>query len=181
MSRIGKQPIVIPSGVEVTIDGGEVRVKGPLGQLSQMIHRHVTLTRDGDTLTVTVKNPDEKSQRSLWGLYRRLVGNMVTGVTTGFSRQLEINGVGYRAAVSGNTITLQLGYSHPVVYNLREGLKATVDKNVITITGSDKQLVGQTAAEIRLLRKPEPYKGKGIKYSDEVIRRKAGKAASKGA
>src|SRR3989339_202503 len=139
MSRIGKQPIVIPSGVEVTVDGGEIRVKGPLGQLSQEIHRHVTITRDGDTLTVTVKNPDEKSQRSLWGLYRRLIGNMVTGVTMGFSRQLEVNGVGYRAAVSGNTLTLQLGYSHPVVYTLREGLKATIDKNVITITGSDKQ------------------------------------------
>lgn len=181
MSRIGKQPITIPSGVEVTIDGGEIRVKGPLGQLSQAIHRHVTITREGDVLTVTVKNTEEKSQRSLWGLYRRLIGNMVTGVTTGFSRQLEVNGVGYRAAVSGNTLTLQLGYSHPVVYTLREGLKATVDKNVITITGSDKQQVGQTAAEIRLLRKPEPYKGKGIKYSDEVIRRKAGKAAAKGA
>lgn len=181
MSRIGKLPITIPSGVDVTIDGGEIRVKGSRGELRQAIHRQVSVTKEGDVVIVSVKNPDEKNQRSLWGLFQRLISNMVAGVTTGFSRQLEINGVGFRAAVSGNTLTMQLGYSHPVVYTVPAGITVTVEKNIITVTGADKQVVGQTAAEIRMLKKPEPYKGKGIKYSDETIRRKAGKTAAKGA
>lgn len=181
MSRIGKQPIAIPAGVEVTIRDLEVLVKGPKGELRQPLHRHVTVTRDGDYLTVAVQLPEVKNQRSLWGLYQRLISNMINGVTNGFSRQLEVNGVGYRAAVSGNALTLQLGYSHPIVYQIPTGITITVEKNTITISGSDKQLVGQTAAEIRSLRKPEPYKGKGIKYAGEVIRRKSGKTAAKGA
>lgn len=181
MSRIGKQLITIPDGVTVTIATGQISVKGPKGELHQTIHPSVTVKQDDKTLAVTVAKPEEKSQKSLWGLYRRLIGNMVTGVTVGFSKKLEVNGVGYRAAVTGPVLALQLGYSHPINYQIPAGITITVEKNVITVAGMDKQVVGQTAAEIRSLRKPEPYKGKGIKYADEIIRRKAGKAAAKGA
>ena len=179
MSRIGRQPIIIPNGVEVKIEAGKVLVKGPQGEISQDIHPSVKVERKESELIISVKNPELKSQKSLWGLFRRLIANMITGVTEKFSKQLEVNGVGYKAAVQGDTLILQLGYSHPVNYKISKGIEIKVEKNVITVSGADKQLVGQTAAEIRSLRKPEPYKGKGIKYVGEVIRRKTGKAAAK--
>jgi large subunit ribosomal protein L6 len=179
MSRIGRQPITIPEEVEVKVEPDKVTVKGPKGELSQDIHRWVKVEQKDSQLIVSVKNPEEKKQKSLWGLFRRLIDNMIRGVTEGFSRQLEVNGIGYKAAVAGDALTLHLGYSHPIEYKIPKGIEIKVEKNIITISGIDKQTVGQTAAEIRALRKPEPYKGKGIKYIDEVIRRKVGKAAVK--
>ncbi|MDX9893141.1 MAG: 50S ribosomal protein L6 [Patescibacteria group bacterium] len=179
MSRIGKQHIEVPQGVEVKLDNGFIVVKGPKGELRQAIHPKVKVIKTDQEITVSVNNPEEKLQRSLWGLFQRLIGNMVTGVTKGFEKKLEVNGVGYKAAVKGKVLELQLGYSHPIEYKFPEGIEITVEKNAITVFGADKQIVGQTAAEIRSFRKPEPYKGKGIKYADEVIRRKAGKAAAK--
>lgn len=179
MSRIGKQPINIPEGVEIKIDQDKINVKGPKGELSQDVHRLVKVEQKENELIVSVKNPAEKFQKSLWGLFRRLIANMVAGVTDGFSKQLEVNGVGYKAEVKGDVLHLQLGYSHPIEYKIPEGTEIGVEKNIITVAGIDKQLIGQTAAEIRSLRKPEPYKGKGIKYVDEIIRRKVGKTAAK--
>jgi len=179
MSRIGKQPITIPEGVEVKIDDNVVTVKGPKGELKQKIHKWVNIEQKENELSVSVKNDQIKQQKSLWGLFRRLIANMIIGVTEGFSKQLEVNGVGYKVTVQGKVLNLQLGYSHPIEYKFPEGIEITAEKNVITVSGSDKQKVGQTAAEIRSLRKPEPYKGKGIKYMDETIRRKVGKAAAK--
>jgi len=181
MSRIGKQPITIPAGVDVKIDGSKVTVKGPKGELNQDIHRLVKVEKQDNQLLILVKDPEDKKNKSLWGLFRRLIANMVIGVTEGFSRRLEINGVGYKAAVQGKNLVLNLGYSHPIEFAIPQGLEIKTEKNIIIISGSDKQLVGQTAAEIRALRKPEPYKGKGIKYAEEIIRRKTGKAAAKGA
>ncbi|MFA6215018.1 MAG: 50S ribosomal protein L6 [Patescibacteria group bacterium] len=181
MSRIGKKPIVIPAGVEIKIESGLIIVKGPKGELSQKLHPQVLVEKKDNELIISVKNQDEKNQKSLWGLFRQLIANMVTGVTDGFSKQLEINGVGYRAVSAGGKLNLQLGYSHPIEYDFPKGIDIKVEKNLITVTGADKSVVGQTAAEIRSLRKPEPYKGKGIKYTTEVIRRKAGKTAAKGA
>ncbi len=175
MSRIGKLPIIIPDGVTVTINGQSVDVKGPKGSLHLDLHPHVTLNQDGQRLNVTVKDADEQYDRALWGLSRVLVHNMMVGVTTGYEKKLEINGVGYKAQVAGKNITLSLGFSHQIDFPIPEGVTVTVEKNVVSISGIDKQLVGETAAKIRALKKPEPYKGKGIKYSDEVIRRKAGK------
>ena len=180
MSRIGKQPISIPSGVSVTIADQDVRVKGPKGELSLTLHPHVSALETDGVLSVTVKNPDDGGDRALWGLFQRLVANMVTGVTEGFSKSLEVNGVGFKAAVAGNQLTLSFGFSHPVIFTLPDGINASIEKNVITISGADKQLVGETAARIRGLKKPEPYKGKGIKYTTETIRRKAGKAGKAG-
>jgi large subunit ribosomal protein L6 len=179
MSRIGRQPITIPEEVEVKVVSGKVTVKGPKGELSQDIHRWVKVEQKGNQLIVSVKNPEEEKQKSLWGLFRRLIDNMIRGVTEGFSRQLEISGIGYKATVTGDALILHLGHSHPIEYKIPQGIEIKVEKNVITVSGIDKQMVGQTAAEIRNLRKPEPYKGKGIKYIDEVIRRKVGKAAAK--
>lgn len=181
MSRIGKQIITIPDGVEVKIDNNHVVVKGSKGELSQDIHDNVIINQKDNKISVTVKNAEEKFQKSLWGLSQRLIQNMIIGVSTGFSKKLEINGVGYKAEVKGRTLNLHLGYSHPIDYAFPDGVEISVEKNVITVEGADKQVVGQTAAEIRSKRKPEPYKGKGIKYSDEIIRRKVGKAAAKGA
>ena len=181
MSRIGKQPIIIPEGVDVKIDGSQVTVKGPKGELNQNIHRFVKVEKQDSQLLISVKDPEDKKNKSLWGLFRRLIANMVVGVTDGFSKKLEINGVGYKAVVQGKNLVLNLGYSHPIEYAIPQGLEIKTEKNTIIISGSDKQLVGQTAAEIRALRKPEPYKGKGIKYAEEIIRRKTGKAAAKGA
>ncbi len=181
MSRIGKQFITIPNGVEVKLADGIITVKGPKGQLTSELNPKVNVTQQDNELKVSVKKADDKSQRSLWGLYQRLITNMITGVTQGFSKKLEINGVGYRVALQGKNLVFQLGYSHPIDFNIPVGIEISVEKNIITVAGADKQLVGQTAANIRFLRKPEPYKGKGIKYVDEVIRRKAGKAAAKAA
>ncbi len=181
MSRIGKQPIKIPSGVDVTITDGVIHVKGPKGELSQRLHPMVIVAQEDGVLTVSVKDPAELEQKALWGLFRKLISNMVVGTTDGFLKKLEINGVGYKAEMKGKMLVLQLGYSHPIEFTVPAGLEISVEKNVVTITGADRQVVGQIAAEIRSLRKPEPYKGKGIKYQDEIIRRKAGKTAAKGA
>jgi large subunit ribosomal protein L6 len=178
MSRIGKQPIVIPSGVEVTLDGRHVTVKGPKGTLEHDAPEDITITREGDELIVT-RPDDEREHRSLHGLTRSLVANMVQGVSEGFSKELEIVGVGYRAAAAGpSRIDLQLGFSHPVAVDAPEGVEFEVPSPTrITVKGFDKQLVGQVAADIRKIRKPEPYKGKGIRYVDERVLRKAGKSA----
>lgn len=175
MSRIGKLPITIPDGVSVTTTDADVTVKGAKGQLAMPIPARVRVAVADKQVTVTVQHPDEQSERALWGLARVLIANMIHGVTQGFSKQLEINGVGYRAAVTGKNLVLNVGYSHPVEFAIPEGITITVEKNVITVSGIDKQLVGETAAKIRSVRKPEPYKGKGIKYATETIRRKAGK------
>mgnify|MGYP000530712963 CR=1 FL=1 len=178
MSRIGKVPVVIPEKVDVKVDGAFVSVKGPNGQLEYTFTDKVKIALEDKT--VVVKPVDEsKESRSLWGTTRTLVSNMVTGVSTGFKRTLEFNGVGYKAVVKGNSLVLNLGYSHPIDYTLPEGVQAKVTKNVIDLTGCDKELVGFAAAKIRSFRPPEPYKGKGVKYSDETIIRKAGKAGSK--
>jgi large subunit ribosomal protein L6 len=178
MSRIGKQPIAVPSGVDVTIDGANLRVKGPKGQLEHDIVGDVTVARDGDTLVVT-RADDTRSNRSLHGLQRTLIANMVAGVSDGFSKELEIVGVGYRAQAQGSdAIELAVGYSHPVHIQAPAGITFEVPQpQRIVIRGYDKQLVGQVAADIRKVRKPEPYKGKGIRYAGEHIRRKAGKSA----
>jgi len=178
MSRIGKQPITVPSGVEVTLDGNHVTVKGPKGTLEHDVPESITISREGDDLVVT-RPDDERENRSLHGLTRSLVSNMVTGVSAGFTRELEIVGVGYRCIAQGPTkLELQLGFSHPVVVDAPEGITFEVPAPTrITVQGFDKQLVGQVAADIRKIRKPEPYKGKGIRYSDERVLRKAGKSA----
>lgn len=181
MSRIGKKPIVIPAGVEVKINGNLVTVKGPKGELKQEIHPLVKVAAQGQEILVSVKNDEEKDQRALWGLFRSLINNMVLGVTQGFSKKLEINGIGFKAQVSGSKMILNVGYSHPVEYEILQDIQIAIEKNVITISGIDKQKVGQVAAEIRAIKKPEPYQGKGIKYVDEVIRRKAGKVVKSAA
>jgi large subunit ribosomal protein L6 len=178
MSRIGKQPITIPGGVDVSLDGQHVTVKGPKGTLEHDVPETITVSLDGDTLLVT-RPDDERQNRALHGLTRSLVANMVTGVSDGFSRDLEIVGVGYRATAAGPTrLELQVGYSHPVAVDAPAGVEFEVPAPTrITVKGYDKQLVGQVAADIRKIRKPEPYKGKGIRYSDERVLRKAGKSA----
>jgi large subunit ribosomal protein L6 len=178
MSRIGKKPITIPSGVEVTIDGSHVTVKGPKGTLEHDVPQDLTVSRDGDDLVVA-RPDDEREHRALHGLTRSLVANMVTGVSEGFTRELDIVGVGYRAAAAGpKKLDLQLGFSHPVAVEAPEGVEFEVPAPTkIIVKGFDKQLVGQVAADIRKIRKPEPYKGKGIRYVDERVLRKAGKSA----
>ncbi|MDO5447983.1 MAG: 50S ribosomal protein L6 [Clostridia bacterium] len=175
MSRIGNSPIVIPAGVEVKLDGNTVTVKGPKGELTRTVHQNMKVEIDGAEIKVT-RPDDQKENRSLHGLTRTLIANMVEGVTNGYSKQLEVNGVGYRSSVEGNKLVLNIGYSHPVEMPFPDGVKAEVNDKVITISGIDKQKVGQFAAEVREKRPPEPYKGKGIKYMDEHIRRKEGKA-----
>jgi large subunit ribosomal protein L6 len=179
MSRIGKRPIAIPAGVEVTLDGQDVRVKGPRGELSRRLHRDVIVRRE-DGMVVVERPSDGPEHRSLHGLSRTLVANMVEGVTTGFTKILEIVGVGYRAETKPFGLTLALGYSHPIDYKAPEGITLrAVNPTTVEVSGTDKEVVGQVAAEIRSLRPPEPYKGKGVKYQGEVIRRKAGKAGGK--
>ncbi len=174
MSRIGKLPIQIPSGVTITVDSGNVTVKGPKGELTQFITPDVTVKVEDGNLTVT-RRDDTKPSKSQHGLMRALINNMVTGVTKGFEKKLEVNGVGFRVGMAGTDLELSLGFSHPVKYKAPTGVQITTNKMEITVSGIDKQQVGQAAAEIRELKKPEPYKGKGIKYADETIRRKAGK------
>ncbi len=174
MSRIGKLPIQIPSGVTITVDSGNVTVKGPKGELTQFITPDVTVKVEDGNLTVT-RRDDTKPSKSQHGLMRALINNMVTGVTKGFEKKLEVNGVGFRVGMAGTDLELSLGFSHPVKYKAPTGVQITTNKMEITVSGIDKQQVGQAAAEIRELKKPEPYKGKGIKYVDETIRRKAGK------
>lgn len=176
MSRIGRRPVQLPDGVTVEITGMAVTVTGPKGTLTLELHPKVKVAQEANTLVVSPATTD-KSARALQGLTARLLANNVTGVTDGFSRSLELQGVGYRAALQGKTLVLNVGYSHPVNIEAPEGIELAVQKNVITISGIDRQRVGQLAAEIRRVRPPEPYKGKGIRYSGEQVRRKAGKAA----
>ncbi len=175
MSRIGKLPIEIPSGVTITVDPETITVNGPKGSLSQAALPGITV-RQTDNNIIVERASDAPEHRSKHGLLRTLVANMVTGVTKGFEKKLEINGVGFRVSQSGNGLKFSLGYSHDVEYALPTGVTATVEQNIITVSGIDKQQVGQVAAEIRALRKPEPYKGKGIKYVGERIIRKSGKS-----
>lgn len=180
MSRIGKMPITVPAGVTVKIDNNLVTVKGPKGELSRQIHKNMKLTLDNGVITVE-RPSDEKEDRAMHGLSRTLINNMVVGVTHGFSKALEINGVGYRAAKQGQNINFTLGFSHPVVKEPPAGITFEVPApNKIVVLGADKELVGDVAAEIRTLRPPEPYKGKGIRYEGEHVRRKVGKAGAKG-
>lgn len=178
MSRIGKQPVTVPEKVDVKLTGKLLEIKGPKGQLSYELTDNVTLEHEGKEITVKPVDGSNKS-KALWGLTRTLVNNMVVGVTEGFKKDLEFNGVGYKAAAKGTTLVLNLGYSHPIEYELPQGIEAKVTKNVISVTGCSKELVGFAAAKIRSFRPPEPYKGKGIKYADEVIIRKAGKTGAK--
>lgn len=175
MSRIGKLPVQIPAGVTITVDESGAIVNGPKGNLKQFIMPSVTVSIDGDQAVVSRKD-DSKVAKSQHGLMRSLLSNMVVGVTKGFEKKLEINGVGFRVSGGGQSIDMSLGFSHPVKYQARDGVTLAVEKMTITVSGIDKQQVGQVAAEIRELKKPEPYKGKGIKYAGEHIIRKAGKA-----
>lgn len=178
MSRIGKMPIEIPKDVKVDIKDDLISIKGPKGELKRTINPKVRLNIENEQILIMVDD-NSKESKSCHGLFRALVANMVKGVSQGFERILEIVGVGYRGEVSGRTATFHLGYSHPVVFELPEGINANIDKSKITLTGIDKELLGRTAAKIRSFRKPEPYKGKGIKYADEFIKRKAGKSGAK--
>ena len=178
MSRIGKKPVPLPREVEVKLDGDLLTVSGPKGKLQRRIHPQVQVAINEDHLSVAVRG-NTKAARSLHGLFRVLIDNMVTGVTTGFQRVFEIVGVGYRAELKDRTAVLSVGYSHPVHFALPDGIDAQIDRTRITLSGIDKELLGETAARIRRFRPPEPYKGKGIKFADEVVRRKAGKAGAK--
>lgn len=178
MSRIGKKPISIPKGVKVKIDDSVVLIEGPRGKLSHTLPSGVAAAAAGDVLNIT-RASDERRERALHGLTRTLVANMVTGVTQGFKRELEITGVGYRAEKSGKTLKLSLGFSHPIMFDEPEGIQLSVDKQIIRVEGIDKCLVGQTAAIIRKFRKPDVYKGKGIRYVGETVRKKVGKAGAK--
>lgn len=178
MSRIGKQLITIPSGVQVTAKDGVVVVKGGKGQLQTVLPAGVHLNQTDNQIQLSIEDAADHKLNMLWGTMASIVKSMIIGVTTGFSKELELNGVGFKVAMSGNKMTFNLGFTHQIVFELPKGIEAKIEKNKVTISGIDKQLVGQVAAKIRGLRKPEPYQGKGIKYVDEVIRRKAGKSAA---
>jgi large subunit ribosomal protein L6 len=177
MSRVGKQPINILEGVNIKTENQNIIIKGIKGELVQKIHPNVKIEQKDKELLISVQKPKDKKQRALWGLFQRLISNMIEGVTKEFEKKLEINGLGYKAEVSGDKLILNVGFSHQVNFNIPKNINIKIEKNIITISGIDKQLVGETAAKIRKIKKPEPYKGKGIKYLDEVIKRKAGKAA----
>ncbi len=178
MSRIGKKPIQIPKGVTIDLKNDLLSIKGPKGDLQRKIHPKISLQMDDNQILISVKDEDRET-RALHGLYGALIANMVTGVSEGFERVLEIVGIGYRAELSGSVATFHLGYSHPIKYELPKGVDAKIEKTKITLTGIDKEVLGMTAAKIRSFRKPEPYKGKGITYAEEYIRRKAGKTGAK--
>jgi len=179
MSKIGNQPVKIPAGTEIKIDGNLAVVKGPKGELKRDFAREIKIEKKDDQAIVSVAKPSKRSA-ALWGLSRMLLYNMIEGVNSGFEKKLEIEGVGYKVALRGKDLVLSLGYSHPVEFKAAPGVEFKVEKNVITVSGINKEIVGQTAANIRKLRKPEPYKGKGIRYQGEIIKRKAGKKAVKG-
>ena len=179
MSRIGRKILPVPKGVTLVQKPGLVSVKGPKGELTKAVPTGITIKAEADKITV-LRADDERQNRSKHGLMRAHLANMVKGVTEGWTRELEINGVGYRAEVAGDTINMALGYSHPVVFKLPKGVTAKVDKNKVTLSSADRDLVGQTAAKVRELRPPEPYKGKGVKYAEEVIKKKVGKAGATG-
>lgn len=179
MSRIGKLPVNLPAGVEAKVDGQRVEIKGPKGALAREFHPMVLIEQQEGVLRVTPREQNQQG-KALWGLSRTLLNNMVVGVSAGFSKVMEINGVGYKAEVAGTTLKLALGFSHPVIFELPAGINASVEKNTtLTLTGIDRELLGQTCATIRRYRPPEPYKGKGIKFAGEAIRRKVGKAGVK--
>jgi large subunit ribosomal protein L6 len=175
MSRIGKLPIPLTTGVTVTVKAPDVKVKGPKGEIALRLHHRANVSVDEKAVTVSVPSPDNRNDRAVWGLCRQLVANAVHGVSQGFEKRLEITGVGFKAAVQGTNLLLNLGFSHPITFTPPAGITLGVEKNVIVVQGVDKQVVGEVAATIRRLKPPEPYKGKGIKYAGEVIRRKAGK------
>lgn len=177
MSRIGKQPIAVPGNVEIKIDRDSVAVKGPKGELVSPLFDGITAVQDGNSLSLQCSDLNSKVMKSKYGLARALLANVITGVSKGFERELELRGVGYRAQVQGQSLNLSLGFSHPVVYAIPEGVEAKVEQSRITLSGIDKQKVGQTAAEIRAFRPPEPYKGKGVRYVDERVMMKEGKKA----
>lgn len=186
MSRIGKMPITVPSGVEVKIGNGSANVKGPKGALDVLIHRLAKVAQDGDQITVTVDDPNDQASRAAWGLTRALMANAVEGVANGFEKRLVVVGVGYRADLKGKDLDLNVGYSHSVPVKPPQGIEFSLDnapggidgaQTTVVIKGASKELVGSTAADIRKIRPPEPYKGKGIRYEDEYVRRKAGKTA----
>jgi large subunit ribosomal protein L6 len=177
MSRIGKKPITLPKGVQATLSNGVVAVKGPKGELKKPVAKGVTVKVASSEITLE-RADNAPATRSAHGMMRALLANMVTGVSAGFERKLEINGVGYKADVAGQKLNMSLGFSHPVVFELPKGVSAKVDKNVVILASIDKEQLGETASKIRAIRPPEPYKGKGIKYVDEVIRRKVGKTGA---
>jgi large subunit ribosomal protein L6 len=177
MSRLGKKPIEIVANSQIKIEGGEIIVKGPKGELRLRIHPAVLINQEGNGLDIKVKNKNDKKQLALWGTYVRLVKNMMHGVTVGFDKKLQLIGVGFRAQVNGQKLVLNIGFSHQVEYEFPSDIKISVEKDIITISGADKQLVGEVAAQIRKIKKPEPYKGVGIRYFGEVVRKKAGKKA----
>lgn len=179
MSRLGKLPIELPQGTEARLEGDFIIVKGPKGELKEKIGKEVKIEINDRMIEVRLADGKDKKAKAFWGLYRSIINNMVKGVKDGFEKKLEINGVGFKAAVSEKKIILHVGFSHPVEYNLPAGISAKIENNIISIAGIDKQAVGEVAAQIRKIKEPEPYKGKGIKYIDEVIRRKAGKTATK--
>ncbi|MCX6746359.1 MAG: 50S ribosomal protein L6 [Candidatus Parcubacteria bacterium] len=181
MSRIGKKPIIIPDDIKVEIKENELVIKGPKGELKQKIHPLVRIELKDKKILITVSEPKEKKQKALWGLFGSLIKNMIKGVREGYEKKLEVIGVGYKVNLQGNKLILNLGFSHPIDFPLPSGITGAVDKNIIILTGIDKQQVGEIAAQIRRLRKPEPYKGKGIRYAGEIIRKKAGKTAAKAA
>lgn len=181
MSRIGKKIRTLPAGVTAEVKNNELVVKGPKGELKLLLHPHVSLVIQNNTIETKVAGETVKRDRSLWGTFSSIINNMIVGVTTGFKKQLEINGVGYKAALKGTDLVLEVGFTHPVTVKPVGGVKFSVEKNIITVEGIDKQIVGEMAAQVRKVRKPEPYKGKGIKYEGEVIHRKAGKTAAKAA
>lgn len=178
MSRLGKLPIKLPEAVQAKLEKGFLTVKGPKGELKLEI-KAVKVDVSTEEIKVSISESGDKRERTFWGLYRSLINNMVVGVTNGFEKKLEVIGVGYRAAIAGKKLTLNVGYSHPVDFILPDGIDGKVEGNAITISGFDKQLVGEMAAQIRKIRKPEPYKGKGIRYSDEIIIKKEGKAGGR--
>lgn len=180
MSRLGKMPIELPAGTQAKLEKDFIIVKGPKGELKTKMNGIVKTEITDKEIKLSIDDQNDGNSKALWGLFRSLIKNMVVGVNESYTKKLEINGVGYKAAVNGSKLTLNLGFSHPVIYELPEGIKAEVQANEIIINGIDKQLVGEVSAQIRKIRKPEPYKGKGIKYSDEILRRKAGKTAGKG-
>jgi len=179
MSRIGRKPVPLPKGVTFTQKSGQFSVKGPKGELAKLLPAGISLKQEGDKVVVA-RADDSRESRARHGLVRAHLGNMVKGVTEGWTRELEINGVGYRAEVAGDTVTFALGYAHPIVFKLPKTVTAKVEKNRLTVSSPDKDLLGQIAAKLRELRPPEPYKGKGVKYVEEVIKRKVGKAAATG-
>ena len=180
MSRLGKLPIKLPAGVNFTVAANEYVFKGPKGELHLAINPLIEAKAEEGVITVAPRDKEAKQASAMWGLMWSLIRNSVEGVSTGFVKKLEINGVGYRAAVAGSKVNMNLGFSHPIEFQLPKGVTASVNANVLTLESADKSLLGETAAKIRMIRKPEPYKGKGVKYADEIIRRKAGKAAAKG-